>query len=104
MCVEGAGMGSDAGKGNDMGEGCDTGKGSACSSATCARTLVAAERTLGFARLPDCSPAPYGSLSAVRLRFGSPMCWAVSALSTLLLGHLLTCFTPIRTAVSGQEH
>src|SRR5258708_3360807 len=96
-------MGSDTGKGNDVGGGGDAGRGSACSSAAHAQTLATAECASGFARLPDCSPAPYGSLSVVHLRFGLPMCWAISALSTLLLGHLLTCFTPIRVAVSGQE-
>src|SRR5258707_4360268 len=100
-CIEGAGMGSNAGKGNDAGGGCDTGRGSARSSAACARILAAAERALGFACLPDCSPAPYGLLAVVHLRFGSPICWAVSALLTLPC--LLTCFTPIRAAVSGQE-
>src|SRR5258707_9547492 len=103
-CIEGAGMGSNAGKGNDAGGGCDTGRGSARSSAACAGILAEAEHASGFACLPDCSPAPYGLSSAVRLRFGSPMCWAISALLTLPLGHLLARFTPIHVAVSGQEH
>src|SRR5229473_7923349 len=117
MCIErvGAyelGRGSDAGGGRDAGrgrardagsEGRGSALGAAHSSATRARTFVAAERALGFARLPDCSPAPYGSSLAVRLRLGSPMCWAVRVLSTLLLARLLFRFTPIHAAVSSQE-
>src|SRR5258708_8694816 len=95
-------MGSDMGKGNDAGGGCDAGRGSAYSSAACAQTLVAAEHALGFAHLPDCSPAPYGLLLVVCLQFGLSICWAISTLSTLPLGHLLTCFTPIHVAVSSQ--
>ena len=101
------GGGRDVGRGSDLGRGSDAG-GSAlkapCSSAAVhARVLAVAEHALGFAHLPDCSPAPYGSSLAAHLRFGSPMCWAVSALLTLPLGHLFTCFTPIHMAVSGQE-
>ena len=33
------------------------------SLAACALTLVAPEHASGFARLPDCLPAPYGSVS-----------------------------------------
>ena len=103
-CIEGVGMGSDMGKGNDAGGGYDAGRGSAYSSAACAQTLVAVEHALGFARLPDCSPAPYGSSLVVRLRFGLPMCWAINALLTVLLGCLFTYFTPIHMAILGQEH
>src|SRR5229473_3320370 len=107
------GRGRDAGGERDASGGRDTGRGSDAggsalkaprsSAAMHARVLAAAEHASGFAHLPDCSPAPYGSSSAARLRFGSPMCWAVSALLTLPLGHLFTRFTPIRAAVSGQE-
>src|SRR5258708_4324505 len=103
------GRGRDAGGGRDMGRGSNLGRGSDArgsalraprSSTACTRVLVAPECALGFACLPNCSPAPYGS-SVMHLRFSSPMCWAVSKLSTL--PHLLTCFTPIHAAVSGQE-
>src|SRR5258707_11379827 len=101
------GGGRDVGRGSDLGRGSDAGgsalKAPHSSAAACARVLAAAEHASGFARLPDCSPAPYGSSLAARLRFGSLMCWAVSTLSTLPLGHLFTCFTPICVAVSGQE-
>ncbi len=62
-----AGGGRDADGGRDVGRGSDLGRGSAlrapCSSAACAQVLVAAEHASGFAHLPDCSPAPYGSLA-----------------------------------------
>src|SRR5216684_102661 len=125
MCVEKVGMyklgrGRDAGRGRDMGRERDVGRGSDLgrgsdiggsalkvphsSAAARARVLVVAECALGFACLPDYSPAPYGSSLVAGLQFGLPMCWAVSMLSTLPLGHLFTHFTPIRVAVSGQEH
>ena len=100
-CVVGRGSGVDGVSG--MGRGCDKGRGTlgaGCSLAARARALVAAECASGFAHLPNCSPAPYGSPSAAHLQFGSPMCWAVSALLTLPFSW---CFTPIHTAVSGQE-
>ena len=75
----GGGLGS-VGGGSCIGRG--SALGTARSAAARARALVAADCASGFARLPDCSPAPYGSLSAARLRLGSPMCCAVSALST----------------------
>src|SRR5713226_5072487 len=104
------GRGRDAGRGRDIGRGSDLGRGSDAggsalraprSSTARAQVLVAAECASGFACLPDCSPAPYRSSAAACLRFGSPIYWAVSTLSTLPC--LLTCFTPIRAAVSGQE-
>ena len=69
------GGGRDVGGGRDMGRGSDLGRGSdaggsalkaPCSSAAVhARVLAVAEHALGFAHLPDCSPAPYGlSLAA----------------------------------------
>jgi hypothetical protein len=90
----------DMGKERDTGWRRDTGKGSALrlrvlhSSAACTWALAIAEHTLSFACLSVYSFAPYGLSSSVHLQFGSPMCWAISALSTLLLGHLPTCFTP----------
>jgi hypothetical protein len=73
------------------------------SAAAQARMLVVAEHASGLAHLPDCSPAPYGLLSVGCLWLGLPMCWAVSALSTLpFLQGLLLCFTPIHVAVSSQ--
>jgi hypothetical protein len=74
-----------------------------CSSAMCARTFVVAEQASGFTCLLDCSPAPYGSSSAVHLWLGLPMCSAVRVLSTLPLACLLFCFTPIHMAVSSQK-
>ena len=68
------------GRGSGMGKGWDTGgSGSSAlrashSAALRARALALAEHASGFAHLLDCSPAPYGSLSVVRLRLGSPIC------------------------------
>ncbi len=67
-----------------------------------ARSLAAADRTSGFVRLPDCSPAPYGSLLVAHLRLGTLMCWAVRVLSTLPQGRFFPWFSSIRAAVSGQ--
>jgi len=81
--------------------------GTARSAAARARALAAAERALGFACLPDCSLAPYRLLLAGCLWLGSPMCSAVSALSTLPFPWLLPvlpCLTPICIVVSGQEY
>ncbi len=67
-----------------------------------ALTLVATERASGLARLPDCSPAPYGSVSArLHLRLGSPISSAVSVLSTLPR-RFCNRLTPMWREVSGQ--
>jgi len=118
-----SGKGCDAGGGNAMGRskgGGSEGRGSgvdgsvggicvgggsalgACSVAVRAQVFAAAERASGLACLPDCSPAPYGSSSVAHLQLGSPMCWAVSALSTFPRGRFFPRFSPIRAAVSGQ--
>ena len=113
-CDAGAGMdvGRDSeGGGSDVGRGRDAGRsrgGSALGTARSAavvhaRLLAAAERASGFVRLPDCSPVPYGLPLPARLRLGSPMCWAVRALSTLPRQRFFPLFAPICAAVSGQE-
>jgi hypothetical protein len=60
----------DAGRRRDMGRG-DTGRSSALRvphfSAVRTQVLVVAECASGFAHLPNCFPAPYGSSSSVRL-------------------------------------
>jgi hypothetical protein len=98
-------MGRGSVGGGSIGGGSDVGGGSALgtahSAAACARALAAENRASGFAYLPDCSLAPYGSLSAAHLQLGSPMCCTVSALSTLPF--LLPCFAPIHVVVFGQE-
>ena len=102
-CMGGGSEDGGSEDGGSMGGGSEDG-GSAlgtAQSATRARALAAADCASGLARLPDCSPAPYGSLSAACLRLGSLMCCAVSALSTLPF--LVLRFAPIRAAVSGQE-
>ena len=69
------------GRGDGVGKGWDVG-GWSCSSALRtshsaalrAQVLASAEHALGFAHLPDCSLAPYGSSSFAHLQLGSPMC------------------------------
>ncbi len=101
------GMGSDMGggsvNGSEAGE-MTSGLGICCSFAACAQALVLAvtDCALGFARLPDCSPAPYGLSSAAHLQLRLLMCWAVWALLTLSAWHFLPHFSPICTAVSSQ--
>ena len=92
------------GKGWDVGGwSCGSALRTSCSAALRARVLASAERASGFARLPDCFPAPYGSSSFARLQLGLPMCWAISTLSTLPRQRFIPRFSPIRAAVSGQE-
>ena len=102
--------GSDAGVG--MGGNVRTGScisggsalGTARLAAARARALAAADHALGFARLPDCFLAPYGSSLAAHLQLGSLICCTVSVLLTLPFPQfLLSRFTPIRMAISGQE-
>ena len=102
--VDGTRVGRDAGKGpdSDAGGSCVGGGSALRTIAVQARALAAAERASGFARFPDCSPAPYGSSSTARLRLGTLMCWAISELSTLPRWRFFPQFSPIRAVVSGQ--